>query len=330
MNEHEAKFKTIETKLSISAGVISLVIMFLLIGCGVFDSKNGNSEKREIAAASKIEKTEKEISQNDKAKIEQISVFAAGTDYSLNKVTNPPTEVVVAKDMNNRVISLSGTPAVDELKRIYKIVDDLTSQLEIERKRGEFELDKKDKEVLRIQKESEALVKEKDSLIKKYMDLASDTAKRADSYKENLDQMDKWFGLGAVWYGIKKFIKTMTWILLGFGIVYLLLRAFAQTNPAVAAIFSIFEMILSGFIKLIEGLAPRASEFAGNVSGKLFNGYKNTLTKIVDTLELLKEREKTLNGTKQYTISELQSELSKAMDDSDKDRINKIQSELKW
>ena len=68
MNEHEAKFKTIETKLSISAGVISLVIMFLLIGCGVFDNKNGNSEKKEIAAASKIEKMKKKFPKTIKQK----------------------------------------------------------------------------------------------------------------------------------------------------------------------------------------------------------------------------------------------------------------------
>ena len=77
-----------------------------------------------LAAKENIVNVEREAAKNSEAKLEEVAVLAAGTKHALNKEDEPSRAVEVAKDLNERVMSLSGSPSLEELKRVYQLVDD--------------------------------------------------------------------------------------------------------------------------------------------------------------------------------------------------------------
>jgi hypothetical protein len=309
-------------------GMVLITSISLLSGCSTVKGIFGDSSKKEDKQANKVSEVQKAQNKNATSKMEQVAVLASGTDYALTKVTNKEPAVNVAQDINNRVISLSGKPNLNAEKEIWKTVDQLLSEIAAEKAKGAKSMSKKDEEITSLQQETKILTETKDAEIDKYMKLANDTALKADTYKSTLNQMDSWFGLGAVFYGVKKFIVSMAWILGSLGIIYLLLRAFAGTNPVVKAIFGIVEQVAAWFIHIIQGLAPRAASFANFIPKVEFDGYKQTLHKMIDTVELLQEKEK--EGIKKYTLDELLVEFAKAMDQSDKDRVTEAKKHLNW
>ena len=59
-------------------------------------------------------------------------------------------------------------------------------------------------------------------------------------------------------------------------------------------------------------------------------GMSRLVSDYSNSIELMKVREASAGAEKEYTISELLQEVSKTMDTSDKDRIDRIKRELKW
>lgn len=312
-------------------------LLFGTAGCnilGLNKGVTGKSTKAEVKAHGKVEAINDALVDSQEKKLENIAVFAAGTDYSLNKVTDPPVEVNVAKELNARVMNLADNPNIDELKNIHATVDQLTSNLQEERAKGVTALAERDSKIYDLQLENKALLVAKESEIKKYMDVAQAAAAKADQYSATLNQMDKWFGLGAVFYGLKKFITSMAIIIGVFAFIYLGLRLAASAYPPAATAFSIIDMIASFFIGIIKGLAPGAAKFAKLVPEQLHSIYKETLSHVVDDLEMLvaKEKEDQKKGVtpKRYLMSEILSMFEGSMDQSHKDVVKDVKKDLKW
>jgi hypothetical protein len=141
--------------------------------------------------------------------------------------------------------------------------------------------------------------------------------------------MDAFFGLGAVFYGTKKFVVSMLWVI-GIGsILYLVLRFASMTNPLAASIFSIFDTIMSMFVRIIRVLAPKALEVAGHTTTVVANKYRDTMVKMIDGIQSLKERQKASDDpNKKYTLDELLEEFSKMMDSDEKKMVNKIKHDI--
>jgi predicted RND superfamily exporter protein len=308
--------------------IITTFCLIVLTSCTTVKGIFGKSSSKELKQSNKIEQVQQAQNKNTQSKLEQVSVLASGTDYALNKVTNREPNVDVAQDINKRVLSLSGQPNIEAEKEMWKLVDNLTSQVSEERKKGEKSLEKKDKEIQKLQTESKDLLSEKDKEIAKYMKISQDTALLADKRKQELDDYQGWFGLKAVGKGLWQFITSMAWIIGGMALLYLILRAFASTNPVVGAIFSIVEQIAAGFIKIIQGIAPKASEFAKLVPQTKFNSYRQTLDKLIDVIELLKDSQKRIG--KDYTLNEVLIEFSKVMNDDDKERVEEVKKNNGW
>ena len=74
--------------------------------------------------------TRTEFAQNSQDKLEAISTLAAGTDYSLSQITNPPVQVKTAMDFNTRILTITGNPNLDDLQKIKEITDLLNSEIE--------------------------------------------------------------------------------------------------------------------------------------------------------------------------------------------------------
>ena len=237
-----------------------LTLVFLLILTGCFSSKITPSKQVTTAQDAvakqekKVDETYDELVKNEKNKRLQTSVLSQGIQYTLNQVTNPPIQVQTAKNLNERVVSIVGSPHLDEIKRIKATVDLLNSALTEERKKGDELLSQRDTIIVGLQRQKEDLKTQYDDQLWQMTDKAKEVAKEADQNKATLDSMSGMFGLNAVFWGLKKFfISAMTAIII-FVVVFVILRVLATVHPAAGAVFSIFNMLGSVVLSLVKGL----------------------------------------------------------------------------
>jgi hypothetical protein len=312
--------------------LLILFIGLLLSGCfsTIKPAKQIDDNQKAIAKEEKkVDNTLVEIEKNDKGKRIQTSGLSIGIQHSLNQVTNPPIQVDTAKALNERVISIVGSPHIDEIKRIKATVDLLNSALVEERKKGEELLSQRDEIINKLQKEKSDLNQKYDDQLWQLTDKAKEVAKEADQNKATLDSMSGMFGLNAVFWGLKKFfISAMTTIVV-FVVVFVILRLLATVHPAAAAAFSIFNMLGSTVISLIKTLTPKAFEISNFVSKDKADEFKAPLIKIVDVIQELKERQKEFPD-RVYPITEALKRFDKEMDRPEKDLIDNILKEQKW
>ena len=277
----------------------------------------------------KIDQTYDDLVKNDKSKRVQTSVLAQGIQYSLQQVTNAPIQVETAKNLNERVISIVGSPHLDEIKRIKATIDLLNSSLAEERKKGEELLGQRDTVIDKLQKEKSELKDKYDDQLWQMTDKAKEVAKESDAKQATIDSMSGMFGLNAVFWGLKKFFFSCLTAIIIFVVVFALLRILASVHPAAGAAFSIFNMLGSGILSLVKGLTPKAFELANFASKDKVDEYKSPLTKIVDVIQELKEKQKE-SPDRVYPLTEVLKRFDKEMDKPEKDLIDDILKEQKW
>jgi hypothetical protein len=282
-----------------------------------------------VAEEKKVDNTIEELDKNNKNKKIQTATLAAGIQHSLLAVTNPPTEVKTAKDLNERVISIVGTPHIDELNKVKQMVDLLNSAVIEERKRGEQMLAARDALISKLQKENVELKDQYDEQMWDMNEKAKEVAKQADANKATLDSMSGMFGLNAVFWGLKKFFFSALTFIIIFGIVFILLRVLSMVNPAAGAAFAIFNMIGSTVLSLIKTLTPHAFELANFASKDKVDEYKSPLIKIIDIIQELREKQKDI-PTKQFSLEDLLIKFDKEMDSHEKDLVRQVLKDLKW
>lgn len=306
--------------------ILLLLISFTTTSCTTVKKIFGKSASAEKNQVDKINGIINKKTGNDGKKLDEVSVLASGTDYALNKVTNKELPVIVAKDINRRVMSLVGKPNLEAEKEMWKTVDQLTSELIKEREQGEQSLLIKDNEIISIQKQAKILDDNKTKEINKYMKLAESTAVLADTRKAELDDYQGWFGLKAVGKGLWQFVKSIAWFL-GIGaVLFLILRFASVSNPIAATIFGVFSMIGGYCIKCIQLFIPKAVEFSGHIATSAYNESKLLLSKIVDSIESIKQIQKSTG--KDITLKEVLIELDKTLDASEKSIIDNIKKDL--
>jgi hypothetical protein len=312
-----------------------LLILFmglLLSGCfsTIKPAKQIDDNQKAIAKEEKkVDATVVEIEKNDKGKKIQTSTLAQGIQYSLNQVTNPPIQVDTAKSLNERVVSIVGSPHIDEINRIRATVDLLNSAVEEERKKGLELLAKRDELINKLQKEKVDLSEQYDDQLWQLTDKAKEVAKEADQNKAVLDTMSGMFGLNAVFWGLKKFFFSALTAIVVFLIIFVVLRVLAMVNPAAAAIFSVFDMMGSLIVSIVRSLTPKAFDMSGFVSKQKFEQYKAPLVKIIDIIQDAKTKQKE-NPDKIFNVQNILDELDRDMDKPEKDLVDNILKELKW
>jgi len=308
-----------------------ILFSFLLIGCStVIPGKQVSTAQDAVAKQEKkIDTTSDELVKNDKGKKIQTAVLAQGIQYSLQQVTNTSIQVETAKNLNERVISIVGSPHLDEIKRIKATIDLLNSSIEEERKKGGELLGQRDTVIDKLQKEKEELKNQYDDQLWQMTDKAKEVAKDSDEKQATIDSMGGMFGLNAVFWGLKKFFFSALTAIVIFVVIFALLRILASVHPAAGAAFSIFNMIGSGILSLIKGLTPKAFELANFTSKDKVDEYKSPLTKIVDVIQELKEKQKE-SPKKSYVLTEILKRFDNEMDSHEKDLIDDILKEQKW
>jgi hypothetical protein len=312
--------------------LLILFMALLLSGCfsTIKPAKQIDDNQKIIAKEEKkVDNTLVEIEKNDKGKRIQTSGLSVGIQHSLNQVTNAPVQVDTARKLNERVISIVGSPHIDEIKRIKATVDLLNSALVEERKKGEELLAQRDDIINKLQKEKSELNQKYDDQLWQLTDKAKEVAKEADQNKAVLDSMSGMFGLNAVFWGLKKFFISALTTIIVFTVVFVLLRLLATVHPAAAAAFSIFNMLGSLVISILKALTPKAFELANFATKDKVEEFKSPLVKIVDVIQELKEKQKE-SPDRVYPLSELLKRFDKEMDSDEKDLIDQILKEQKW
>lgn len=266
--------------------------------------------------------TRKELAQNNTEKLEAISTLAAGTDYSLSQITNPPVQVKTALDFNTRILTITGNPNLDDLQKIKEITDLLNSEIQKEREKGVKTLKEKDSEINDLRIRQKEIQNKYETQIKGLETQATEVAKKADKLQVTVDEVNSYLGLGGVFYGLKRFFTLGITGIFIFLILFMVLKFAAATNPIAGAIFSIFEYIAAGIISLIKGIVPKSVDFSNLTSTFEFTRYKTTLDNVVDTIEHMKNIEKKAGVT--YTLKDLGTELEKNLNDSDKILIGEL------
>ena len=310
----------------------AIISLFLLTGClsTIKPAKQIDDNQKAIAKEEKkVDTTLVEIEKNDKGKKIQTSGLSIGIQHSLNQVSNPPVQVDTAKALNERVISIVGSPHIDEIKRIKATVDLLNSQVAEERKKGEELLSQRDEIINKLQKEKSELNQKYDDQLWQLTDKAKEVAKEADQNKAVLDSMSGMFGLNAVFWGLKKFIVSALTAIIIFVVVFVLLRLLATVHPAAGAAFSIFNMLGSAVISVIKALTPKAFEMSNFATKDKVDEFKSPLVKIIDVIQELKEKQKE-SPDRIYPLTEVLKRFDKEMDSHEKDLINEILKEQKW
>ena len=303
---------------------ILIASLTILSSCTLFS--NGPATTKEEKGRAKIENVDNQLSANIANKLNVIGELAYGTDYALGKMTNPPIEVSVARDMNQRVESIAGSPSVENMKEMQRTIDKLTSALEMEQKEGKILLDIEDKKLTALQNETTELISKKEAEVQNYMTVAQLAASKSDVLKVELNKMDAWGGFGAIWYGVKSLIVKSMWAIGISGVLFIVLRIFAASNPIAGAIFSIFNVVGGYVIKAIGAVVPKAIEFSGHIATSAYTDMKGILTKIVDNVQSLKDMQTKLGHD--ITLKEVFGELDKSMDTVEKDVIDKIKKDL--
>lgn len=321
-------------------GTLLIGMLYLATGCATTTKIFGKKSTAEASAKAKVENVESQIGANLQDKLEQAANLTYGVGYALSKEENPSRSIEVARELNSRAASLTGAPTIDEMNKMKQMIDDLTSQLQTEVARGQKALEAKDNEIYALQLESKLLVAAKDKEIQKYMKLAQDTAMKADAIQAKLDDMNSFFGLGAIWYGLKRLVVSLAWFI-GIGsILYLVLRFASMSNPIAASIFGIFNLIGSWFVNIIKVLTPKAVEVAGYAEKAVVNEYKSIMVKLVDCIESTKIQQKTAAAVAAAaaanaaaaavpnSLNVLSTELSKTLNTNEKAAISQIKQDI--
>jgi len=246
--------------------IVGLMLASLLfVSCGtldIFKSSPNKSQDKLDRKSDEISQQERSLAKNNEIKLKQIGTVSKGVEHALDKEPEPSKNVDVAKELNIRVQSLASNPDVKDVVRIREIVDKLVSEVEKERLQGRTELKKLDNELQYSQTQRVLLQNELNKKMLEFKNLSDNIAEQNDKNEQTVDEMNKWFGLGAVFYGIKRFLVSSMIIIAVAAILFLILRVLATTNPIAGAIFSVFEMGVSTILKGVKTLAPGSFQFA--------------------------------------------------------------------
>lgn len=301
------------------------ILLVVAVGCSTFSGIIGKSSNALKKQDDKITAVNNQISQTHENAITQISSLSYGTGYALDKVTNPDEPAIIAATkLNERIQSLAGLPDLEEQKAMTALVEDLISN----NIAGKIALDQKDTEISAIQNEEALLVKTKDKAINDQLALSQTIALKADTEAASLQKYQGWFGLSAVFMGLKQFIMTSMWFIVGIGGLFLILRLLSATNPIAGAIYGLVDTLFSWVISSIKVIAPKAFAIAGTVFAAALNDAQSALGKVVDSIETVKLQ--SAASGKPATIEDLLNTAEANMSITDKAIIDNIKVQMGW
>ena len=269
-----------------------VIILLLLTGCGYLPKPQTQVQTHTTAQIA-----------NTTQRLETIGALSVGIDATI------PKQPDIALDLNKKVQTLAEQPTPAQVKQVMDSITNQDARTALESRL----------EALIIEKRK---ISDQSTQIINNLSNANAELEEAKQQAEE-DLADLKHPTTAIWYGVSTIIKRFFYSIVGFSIVFLLLRIFASSSPLVGSIFSIFEHSLAFVLKGLSQLFPRLLEFAGTTSTKLFVQHDSTLQKIVSSIETLKD-----SGDKNITLDDLLDELSRRLDTDEKKIVADIKLKI--
>jgi hypothetical protein len=227
-----------------------------------------------------------------------VGALSEGVDVSLQKKDIPS-----ATKLNDDIKVVANKPSPEAIKKVIDSLDNEDVAKEL------------NSEISRLVAEKSALEKQTLALVET---LTIDLAKANNDKKIAKDRLAELSNpFTAIKYGITALIKRFLWTITGLGIVFLLLKVFAASNPVVGAIWSVVERLVGYIISAISSLFPMAIKYGS----KAFQKRNGTLEVLVDTIQLMPVT---------ATIADLRIALNADMDAEHKTEVDIIKKELGW
>lgn len=246
----------------------ALCLLLGLSGCATAEKKVSQTQADSRRVERKIADVDRK--QRDRLKAE---IFATSLALEAAKVETADAQSVaralgVASNFNHRAQSLAGMPNVGEMDTVRKLVFGLLSENAELRAKAQKAEAFSVSEIKKLQDKNVVLQQELGEKRENEREAATEAAQELGTIKE---KVNSWFGLGAMFYGIKRFAS---WFLvLGFlflvGVVALFF--FPATAPIALAIFSGIGRLLSAIFGGLLRFLAWASEGLINSLLKLLN-----------------------------------------------------------
>ena len=263
---------------------VAIIVALLLVGCSTIP----------VSAPDIAEKT----IGNQTERLQIVGALSEGVEVSLDK-----NDIPAAGELNDKIQQIAETPTPEQVSQVVASLDNADAAKELEGKITQLIEQRR-----KIEQETRQAV---ESLTQELAKVR--TAKKAA--EEELAELKN--PLHAITYGIKTLVKRFLWTITGLGIVFLLLRTFAASNPIVGAVWTVVERIVGYLIKGISALFPAAIRYGSS----LFQKRDETAKVIIDAIEQL-------DNTK--TIADLKQKILEDSSVEHRDEIDAIKRELGW
>lgn len=261
--------------------IITLFLAILCSGCSTFQRKT--NDKAVVSAL----KTTIETQNKALSTIGTLSYAVAETD-----------NIQTAHSLNKRIGMLSNTPSLPDAALLKTNVAAL------------------DLSVGNITKEKESNYNNAVLIAEA---LNTENAKLSSQNAELTNITDS--ALGSIWNGVSIIIKRSIWTISIVGILFLIVRIFASSNPIAAGILSVFSKIGATIINFVSGIIPDIIKHT-----KEYKITEDTNYKIINALEYLYE---TYGENSPIKLSDVFDRFSRDMDSANKELVKNILSKRK-
>jgi hypothetical protein len=263
------------------------IIFFCLIvaGCGVFQPTNPSPAVYNTLA-------------NDKQRLVMVGALSEGVDVSLKK-----DDVPAAIELNNHIASIAEKATPQEVALVIGSLANKEKEQELEKKLSALITEKR-----KLENNQLIMIDSLSNKNKELQQKQKETQEELDNFKDN--------PMSSIVYGVKTLIKRFVWGIVGFGIVFMLLRILASSNPIAASIFSMVEKVVAWLIDCFTAFFPKMIAYT-----KTFRRREETTDIIIDAIQEL---------PKTATIADLKQKLNEDLDSTHKQEIDSIKRRLGW
>ena len=255
-------------KIKINPILVFSLLIILLQGCASTNPNKFLDEQQQDSTTVLTDKTNIQSKQLTIIK-NYTADFAFASQHALESSADSTSKLKVIAQFNGRIQSLVGAPSIQDETLISNIVDGmLSTDLGIQKESTE-KLAGIDEAVEVQQQQLGKLDSTYTHDVAKYNKDSSAIAVTADKDAKVVNQVNSWFGLGAISYGVHRFLSFAVWIFIGLLVLFVVLKFSSTLNPIAAVVFKGVESFAGLFLKTIVSvfkfIIPGALDVAGVV-----------------------------------------------------------------
>lgn len=227
-------------------------------------SRLKNAQAKVEAAQTKKEKTEEKV-------VSKAVPYTFGALYSLGKVEEPSKPVIIAKNLLDSSLTITGPPSFRDSLEFKQIIDGLMDTNMVKIKAAEGRLAAKNQEVIQLQGQIEGLGK----------DLEKANSKFTQISLLNSEMANKW-----------NLLKRIFWWGVAIAGLFILSEILSVALPQpYGSIFGILSFLGGLVVKFISSVMPRSKEIGSVVSKTTFDQSETALRHLILSINTARQDE---------------------------------------